>query len=104
VPGIKLISATSADANNGRTFSDIGPRGAVINLWAAGDDAGDTIALTVGDKQVLVASECNIEIVADVIDVNRDQLLFNEVVPGGHIFVPIVATAEVQYLLSIRYL
>lgn len=104
MPGIRNISATSGDANNGRTFSDIGPRGAVLSLWAAGDDAGDTIALTVGDKQILVASECNIEGSADVIDTNRDQILFNEVVPGGHIFVPIVATAEVQYQLAIRYL
>jgi len=104
VPGIKIISGTTADANNGRTFSDIGPRGAILSLWASGDDAGDTIALTVGDKQILVASEVNIENSADVIAVDRDQLLFNEIVPGGHIFIPIVATSEVQFLLSIRYL
>ncbi len=104
MPTIRNNSATSGDANNGRTFADIGPRGAVLNMWAAGDDALDSIALTVGDKQVLVASEVNLETGVNVIDTERDQILFNEVVPGGHIFVPIVATAAVGYQIAIRYL
>ena len=104
MPTIKTISATSADAFSNLKFADIPASGAIINMWAAGDDAGDTIALSVGDRDILVASECNIEVSADAITVDRDQLIFNEVVGGGHIFVPIVATAEVQVLVSVRYL
>lgn len=104
MPVIKLISASNSDALSNVKFADIGGRGAILNLWAAGDDAGDTIGLSVGDRDIIVPSEVNIEVTADVIDVQRDQLLFDEVVPPGHIFLPIVATAEVQFLLTIRYL
>ena len=104
MPSIKTISATSADTFSNLKFADIPSSGAIINMWAAGDDAGDTVALSVGDRDLLVASECNIEQAPDEIDLQKDQLLFNEVVGGGHIFVPVVATAEIQILVSIRYL
>jgi len=104
MPTIKTISGTDQDAFSNLKFADIPAGGAIINMWAAGDDAGDTIGLSVGDRDILVASECNIEQSADEISVDKDQLVFNEVVGGGHIFVPIVATAEVQVLVAIRYL
>jgi len=104
MPSIKTLSATSADAFSNLKFADIPATGAIINMWAAGATAADTIALSVGDRDILVASECNIEASADRVSVDTDQLIFNEVVGGGHIFVPIVATAEVQVLVAIRYL
>jgi len=104
MPSIKVISATSADALSNVKFADVGGRGAIMNLWAAGDDAGDTIAVSVGDRDVLSTSEVNIEVSADAITVDRDQLLFDEIIPPGHIFLPVVATAEVQVLISLRYL
>jgi len=49
-------------------------------------------------------SEMNIESATDVVDVERDQIVFNEVIPGGQLFLPVTATAEAQFLITLRYL
>lgn len=106
MPSIRRrVTATNADALSNIKFADVPQPGAVINLWAAGVTATDDIGLSVGSTDFLVAgTDINIEISADVIDVNRDQLLFNEVIPAGHIFVPVTVTTEMQFLLTLAYL
>jgi len=105
MPALRFASATNADALSNRKFSVVPVRGAVLNFWASGATASDSFGLSIGDRDLMVVgSEVNIEIAVDVVDVQRDQLLFNEIVNGGQLFFPITATAEIQALISLRYL
>jgi len=98
-------SATSTDALSNLKFSVVPLGGAVLNFWASGATAADSIGLSIGARDLLVAaSECNIEASADRVSVDTDQMLFNEPVEAGQLFAPIVATAEVQFLISLLYL
>jgi len=106
MPSIKPAGgATSTDALSNLKFSVVPLGGAVLNFWASGATAADTVGLSIGARDMLVAgSEVNIETSADRIDVSVDQLLFNEPVEAGQLFLPVVATAEVQFLISLLYL
>lgn len=106
MPSIRRrVTSTTPDALSNIKFADIPEPGAVINLWAAGVTGTDDIGLAVGSQEYLQqGTDINIEASADVIDQNRDQLLFNEVVPAGHIFVPVTVTTEMQFLLTIAYI
>jgi len=74
-----------------------------VNLWASGGTAGDQLGLLLNRTEILPSGDVNIEIAADVIDVARDQLVFNTVVGRGQLRVPVpVVTAEVQFLLSVE--
>ncbi len=105
MPSLRFASATNADALSNRKFSVVPVRGAVLNLWGSGATAADSFGLSIGDRDIMVVgSEVNIEISADVVDVSRDQLVFNELVNGGQLFLPVTATAEEQFLIALRYL
>lgn len=104
MPAIKVINqATSANAVNGLKYEDIPPGGALLSLYASGATAGDTIGLSVGSEDFLVDAQVNIEASADVVDTDRDQLLFQEPVPSGKLFVPIAATTAVNFLIVLEY-
>jgi len=106
MPSIKPPGgATSSDALANIKFSVIPLGGAILNFWAAGATAADAVGLSIGDRDLLVTgSECNIEASADRVSVDTDQLLFNEAVNAGQLFLPVTATAEVQFLIALRYL
>ncbi len=105
MPSLRFDSATNADALSNLKFSVVPIGGAVLNLFAACATAADTFGLSIGDRDLMVVgSELNIEISADVVDVARDQLLFNELVSGGQLFLPTTSTTEIQVLLNLRYL
>ena len=75
----------------------------VVNLYASCVTNGDTIGLFLNKTEIMPTDECNIEISADVIDVARDQLVFDTVVGEGSLRVPIGAvTTELQFLLSVE--
>lgn len=104
MPAVKRVNvATTANAMNGLKFEDIPPGGALASLYAAGVTAGDTIGFSVGSEDFLVDAEPNIEASADVVDTDRDQILFQEPVPSGKIFMPITATTAVNFLLVLEY-
>ena len=95
----------SDDALATRKFNTIPGGGAIINVWASCVTSGDTIGLSVGEKEIMVAAtEPNIEGSADVIDISRDQLLFNEVVPSGQMYAPVAVTTALNLQIHIRYL
>lgn len=99
------VSATTTNALANSQFNVIPAPGAVLNLWAAGVTATDDIGLLVGDKEIIPrGTDINIEASADVIDNDRDQVLFNEVVGPGQLFLPVTVTTEMQFLLNITYL
>lgn len=75
----------------------------VVNMWASCVTNGDTVGLSLNRTEIMPTDECNIEISADVIDVARDQLVFNTVVGAGQLRVPVGAvTTELQFLLSVE--
>ena len=105
MPILRFDSATTSDALANRKFAVIPAPGAVLNLWASGATAGDTFGLSIGDRDICVnGTEMNIESSADVVDIDRDQLIFNELIGPGQLFLPVTATAEAQFLISLQYL
>jgi len=107
MPTIRIApTAVTNDALQGETFQVIPDSGAVVNMWGSSVNNGDTFGFLIGDRTIVPqGTEMNVEAAADVIDVSRDQLVFNEVVPGGALHLPVGAvTAEAQFLIHIRYL
>ena len=75
----------------------------IVNLWAAGVTNGDSLGLSLNRTEIMPADEINIEASADVIDTDRDQLVFNSLVGAGQLRVPVTAvTTELQFLLSVE--
>ena len=104
MPAIKLVNQTTTpNAVNGLNFEDIPAGGALVSLYASGVTATDTIGLKVGSEEYVVDAAVNLESSADVVDTDRDQILVQEPVGQGKLFVPITATTAVNFLLIIEY-
>jgi len=106
MPSLRFrVSATTPDALANRKFSVVPSDGAILNLWVAGVTGTDTFGISIGDRDIMVdGSLISIEISADVIDASRDQQVFNEVIGGGQLFLPVTVTTEAQFLIHLRYL
>lgn len=107
MPSLRFnVSATSDDVLANRKFSTVPAGGAILNLWASCVTVTDAFGLSIGDRDIMVTgSLMNIEASADVIDTDRDQLVFNELVGGGQLFLPVSAlTTQCQFLMHLRYL
>jgi|TARA_R110002110_G_scaffold415443_1_gene649836 hypothetical protein len=99
------VTSTTADDLSNRKFSVVPPGGAILNMWIAGVTTGDTFGLSSGDRDIIVnGSEMNVESSADVVDIARDQVAFDELVLPGQLFLPITLSTEVQYLIHLQYL
>lgn len=95
--------AGAANAMAGLNFEDVPPGGALLSLYAAGVTVLDAIDCTAAGEQLLVTGQCNIEISADVLDTGRDQLLFQEPVKEGKVFLPVAVTTALNWLLVLEY-
>jgi len=96
---------TTQDALANLKFAVVPLGGAILNFWATGDDVADQVGLSIGARDMLVpGSHINIELSPDLVDVQRDQLLFNEPVEPGQLFLPVTATAEVHFMIALAYL
>ncbi len=106
MPSLRFrVAATTPDSMSNRKFNIIPLAGAILNVWAASVTTTDTWGLSVGDRDIIVdGSLLNIEAAADVVDTDRDQVIFNEQVDGGQIFLPVTVTTEAQFLIHLRYL
>lgn len=102
MPTIQLRNvATTTDALNGLKFkTQEGP--ALVSLYAAGATAADNISFSVNQREFVVTAAVNIEGAVDLVDTDRDQVLFSEPVPAGEYFLPVVATAGVGITLVIE--
>jgi hypothetical protein len=105
MPALRFrVSATTTDAMANRKFNVLPAVGTIMNLWASCVTATDTFGLSIGDRDILVnGSSMNIEASADVVDTDRDQLVFNELCGGGQLFLPVTVTTEAQFLIILRY-
>ena len=99
------VAATTSDAMSNRKFNVVPGGGAVLNLWGACVTKTDSFGVSIGDRDLMVdGSILNIEIAADVVDIQRDQRLFNEIIGPGQLFMPVTVTTEAQFLVNLRYL
>lgn len=97
-----VVTGTTADAIATEEIRrvDVPSR---VNFWAAGVTKTDSIGLSLNRTEILPADNVNIEVAADVIDVSRDQLVFNTVVGRGQLRVPVTTlTTEAQFLISVE--
>lgn len=99
---LKNIAAGTANAVSGLSFEQIPPGGALVSLYATTAVAGGTVGLKVGSEEYLSAAEVNIESSADVVDTDRDQVLFQEPVGEGQLFIPVSAQV-CNILLVLEY-
>ena len=106
MPSIRIApTATATNALDGVKFSVIPETGAILNMWASSATNGDTFGLSIGDQDIVTnGTEVNVEASADVLDTDRDQVVFNEAIKGGQLFLPVTLTTEMQFLIHIRYL
>lgn len=101
----KRITATTANCLSTEKFRYIGGNGAIVNMWAAGVTNSDDVGLAINARDIIPAgTDINIEASADVIDTDRDQILYNEIVEPGELYCPITVTTECQILISIKQL
>lgn len=102
MPSIRINPpATTPDALNGLQFK-VQPTPTLVSLYASGANEGDTISFNVDGNQFLVNATANLEAASGVVDTDRDQLLFRELVPAGEFFMPLTMTADMAVLLVIE--
>lgn len=100
-----IVPLTTTDAMSNRKFNIIPANGAILNVWITAVTVTDTWGISVGDRDLVVdGSNANVTSAAGVIDVERDQVLFNEEVDGGQIFLPMTLTTDMNVQIHIRYL
>ena len=106
MPSLRFnVSATTPDAMSNRKFNIIPAGGAILNIWASCVVVTDSFGVSVGDRDIMVdGSLMNIEGSADAVDIDRDQVVFNETVDGGQIFLPVTVGTQAQFLIHLRYL
>lgn len=98
----KNVAAGTSNALDGLQFQDIMEPGALVSIFATTAAAGGTIDYRVGSEVFLQGAECNLEgAIVDVVDNDRDGLLFREVVPAGRQYLAVNAQ-PVNFLLSIE--
>ena len=98
----KVVSAVSDDAIAGDEIRRVdGP--SIVNLWASCVTKGDKLSLFLNKVEIYPSDNVNIEVAPDVIDNDRDQLVFNCFVGEGQLRVGVAAvTTELQFLLSVE--
>ena len=75
----------------------------VVNLWSSSVTKSDQIGLRLDKTIIMDDGTNNIESSADVIDVDRDHLVFHTVVGRGTLRVPVpTLTTELQFLISVE--
>ena len=100
----QLVSASDPDAISTSNIRRV-TRPSVVNLWASSVTVTDTIALFLGETEIMPAGTCNVRAAAlGLIHVSDDQLVFNHVVGRGvgDLRVPTVVTTSMIQMLSVE--
>lgn len=87
----KNVAAGTANALNGLKFSKIGPKGALLTLYASTPTAAGTMTFSGegGDRLVTDLAELNIEGSADVVSTNDDLIFADEPMGPGDMFLSV---------------
>lgn len=88
---LKNVAAGTANALDGLSFQDIPAQGAIVTIYGTTAIAGGSIGYKVGREDFLDAAQLNVEAAADVVDTDRDAILFREPVPAGKQFLAVNA-------------
>lgn len=86
---LKNVAAGTANAVDGLKFRIIPQGGALVSVYASTAVAGGNISFSVENQDILSAAELNIESSADVVDTDRDMVLYQQPVPAGEMFVAV---------------
>jgi len=98
----KVVTAATDDAIAGDEIRRVeGP--SIVNMWGSCVTKGDKLSLFLNKVEIYPSDNVNIEASADVIDTDRDQLVFNCFVGEGQLRCGVSAvTTELQFLLSVE--
>lgn len=98
----KVVAAVTDDAIAGDEIRRV-ESPSIVNLWGACVTKGDKLSLFLNKVEIFPSDNINIEAEADVIDTDRDQLVFNAFVGAGQLRCGVAAvTTELQFLLSVE--
>jgi len=88
----RVITAATEDALSTLKFKTQS-LAALVSLFMSSATAGEDASFSVDSQEFAQAAEVNLEIANQVIDMERDAILFNEEVPAGEYFlrIPVVA-------------
>lgn len=84
----KNVAAGTANALDGEKFQEL-ETASLVSLYATTPTAGGNVDFSVGSEDFAKAAELNIEASADVVDPQRDVVLFKEPVPPGKMFLSV---------------
>ena len=74
-----------------------------IDMWGSAVTETDQIGLLLNKTEIMPAGILNTEAASDVVDTDRDQLVFSEFVGAGQLRVPVpVLTTSLVFHLSVR--
>lgn len=102
MPVIKrVITAATQDALSTLKFKTQSTP-ALVTLAASSVTAGEDLSFSVDSQEFCSAAEINLEIANQVVDMQRDIILFQERVPAGEYFLNVpVVTTDMSFALII---
>lgn len=95
------VTATTNDALSDQDIRTVEVP-SVVNLWSSSVTKSDNIGLRLDKTIIMDDGTNNIESSADVIDTERDHMVFHTVVGRGTLRVPVTVTTELQFLISVE--
>lgn len=103
MPAIKRTFGTAGEnVLEGLKFSVLNAP-ALVSLYASTATEGETLSMSVGDRDIVVDAVINTESASQVVDTDRDAILVQEPVPAGKLYLSIpTITADVGVLLLIE--
>lgn len=98
-----LVSATSADALSPANIRRV-LRPSRVNFWATTVTVSDELSLFLDNTEIMASGTANVSAAAaGMVDVARDQLVFNTVVGRGDLRIPVgILTTSLIYLISVE--
>jgi len=97
-----LVSATTSDAISAEDIRDV-TEVSIVNLWATSVTVTDSIGLRMGRTVIMDEGTCNVSAAAlGMVDIERDQLIFNSVVGVGRLRLPVTVGTSAIFVLSVE--
>lgn len=97
-----LVSATTNDALADQDIRTV-EIPSIVNMWATCVTVTDTIGLRLDKTVIMDDGTCNVSAAAlGIVDVNRDQLVFDTVVGPGTLRVPVTVGTSAIFLISVE--